>query len=156
MISRILEFFGERISDLEATIQERDHSLQVAAAVLMIEISRSDAHVSEVEEDAILNALEKTFSLDKEESKKLMSLSSEKTDDSVSFHEFTRKINDQFTEEEKIHLVKMLWDVAMADGRIDKYEDYYIRKIADLIYVSPSDFMRMKHKASEAAELKKS
>lgn len=155
MISRILDFFTDRITDLEATVEERDHSLQVAAAVLMIEISRSDAHVSEVEEDTILNALEKTFSLDKEESKKLMSLSNDKTDDATSFHEFTRKINDQFTADEKVSLVKMLWDVAMADGQIDKYEDYYIRKIADLIYVSHSDFMRMKHKASEAAEMKK-
>lgn len=155
MISRILDFFGDRITDLEKTVQERDHSLQVAAAVLMIEISRSDAHVSEVEEDAILSALEKTFSLDQEESKKLMSLSNDKTDDAVSFHEFTRKINEQFTADEKVHLVRMLWDVAMADGRIDKYEDYYIRKVADLIYVSPSDFMRMKHKASESAEIKK-
>ena len=35
---------------------------------------------------------------------------------------------------------------AFADGRIDKYEDYTIRKIADLIYVRHEDFMKAKHR----------
>ena len=48
--------------------------------------------------------------------------------------------------EEKKDLIKSLWDVAFADGRIDKYEDYTIRKIADLIYVRHEDFMKAKHR----------
>ncbi|MFK8067747.1 MAG: TerB family tellurite resistance protein [Gammaproteobacteria bacterium] len=147
MISAIQKFFSERISDSESTDQQRQHALQIAASVLMIEISRSDAHVAEVEEQTILSALQKTFSLDKEESVNLMSLANDKTDQAISFHEFTREINDQFSAKEKINLVKLLWDVAIADGEIDKYEDFYIRKVSDLLYVSHSDFIRMKHKA---------
>ena len=40
--------------------------------------------------------------------------------------------------------MKFLWDIAYADGRIDKYEDYTIRKISDLLYVKHSDFMKAK------------
>ncbi len=152
MIRTIKKFFSDRISEQEPTEEERQHALQVAASVLLIEISRSDAHVSEVEEKKILDVLQKSFSLDQEESENLMTLANDKTDDAVSFHEFTREINDQFSADEKVKLVKMLWDVAMADGEIDKYEDYYIRKITDLLYVSHSDFIRMKHKAIEEAE----
>lgn len=152
MIRTIKKFFRDRVSEQEPTEQERQHALQVAASVLLIEISRSDAHVSEVEEKKILDVLQKTFSLDQKESENLMTLANDKTDDATSFHEFTREINDQFSADEKVKLVKMLWDVAMADGEIDKYEDYYIRKITDLLYVSHSDFIRMKHKAIEEAE----
>ena len=47
---------------------------------------------------------------------------------------------------EKKVLIRALWDVAFADGRIDKYEDHTIRKIADLIYVKHEDFMKAKHR----------
>ncbi len=149
MISAIQKFFSERISVPESTDTQRQKALQIAASVLMIEISRSDMHVSETEEQTILSALQKTFSLDQKESENLMSLANDKTDQAISFHEFTREINDQFSAEEKINLVRLLWDVAIADGEIDKYEDFYIRKISDLLYVSHSDFIRMKHKAIE-------
>ena len=152
MIRTIKKFFSDRIAEPEPTEEEQQHGLQLAASVLLIEISRSDAHVSEVEEKIILAALQKTFSLDQEESEKLMSLANDKTDDATSFHEFTREINDRFSADQKINLVKLLWDVALADGEIDKYEDYYIRKITDLLYVSHSDFIRMKHKAIEDGE----
>lgn len=150
MISAIQKFFSERISDQEPTEDQRQHALQIAASVLMIEISRSDANVSEVEEAVILASLQRAFSLDEEESEKLMELANDQTDEATSFHQFTREINDQFSGEEKINLIRLLWDVAFADDEIDKYEDYYIRKISDLLYVSHSDFIRMKHKAMES------
>ena len=56
------------------------------------------------------------------------------------------KINDIYDYNQKKELIKLLWDVAFADGRIDKYEDYTIRKIADLIYVRHEDFMKAKHR----------
>ena len=152
MIRKIQKFFSDRISDPEPTEQDKRHSLQLAASVLLIEISRSDTHVAEIEEKTILELLQKTFSLDREESENLMALANDKTDDAISFHEFTREINDQFSAEEKINLVKLLWEVALADGEIDKYEDFYIRKITDLLYVSHSDFIRMKHKVIEEAK----
>ncbi len=152
MLKTLKKFFSDRIHDAEPTKEERQHALQIAASVLMIEISRSDAHVSESEEKTILRALQDTFDLDAEESENLMALANEKTDEAISFHEFTREVNDQFSPQEKVELIKLLWDVALADGTIDKYEDFYIRKITDLLYVSHSDFIRMKHKAIEEQE----
>ncbi|MDD9894524.1 MAG: TerB family tellurite resistance protein, partial [Gammaproteobacteria bacterium] len=39
-----------------------------------------------------------------------------------------------------------MWRVAFSDERLDKYEEHLIRKIADLIYVSHSDFIKSKLK----------
>jgi uncharacterized tellurite resistance protein B-like protein len=40
--------------------------------------------------------------------------------------------------------MKAMWEMAYADGDLDKYEDYIIRKVADLIYVPHTEFIRAK------------
>ena len=40
-----------------------------------------------------------------------------------------------------------MWTIAFADEEIDKYEEYLIRKISDLTYVSHSDFIKSKLRA---------
>ena len=56
----------------------------------------------------------------------------------------TTLINDQFNPEQKYRLIVALWQVANADGIISKHEDHLIRNVADLIYVSHSNFIRAK------------
>jgi uncharacterized tellurite resistance protein B-like protein len=50
---------------------------------------------------------------------------------------------------QKIALLESLWRVAFADGRLDKYEEQFIRRIAGLINLPPSEFtktkLRIKH-----------
>ena len=43
--------------------------------------------------------------------------------------------------------MELLWDVAYADGRLHKYEEHLVRRIADLIHVPHRTFIRAKHKA---------
>ncbi len=40
--------------------------------------------------------------------------------------------------------MKAMWEMAYADGDLNKYEDHIIRKVADLIYVPHSEFIRTK------------
>ena len=70
----------------------------------------------------------------------------EKSEDAISLHEFTDLINKEWDREKKIKLLQALWDVANADNQIDKYEEYYIRKIKDLLYLSDNDFIKAKLK----------
>ena len=71
-------------------------------------------------------------------------MADKKNNEIISLHELTAGINKEYTYVEKKDLIKMLWDIAYSDGRIDKYEDYTIRKISDLLYVKHSDFMKAK------------
>ena len=45
---------------------------------------------------------------------------------------------------EKEVVVEMLWHIALADQNLDKYEDYMIGKIAELLYVYRGDVLRLK------------
>ena len=61
-------------------------------------------------------------------------------------------INKNYQYEEKVTLIESLWKVAYSDKQLDKYEEHMIRRIADLLYVSHSDFMQTKNRIKAASE----
>ena len=62
----------------------------------------------------------------------------------VDLIQFTSVINDTFELEQRVKILKSLWQVALADGNIDKYEEYIIRKISDLLYIPHSQYIQAK------------
>jgi uncharacterized tellurite resistance protein B-like protein len=84
------------------------------------------------------------FELSDKEIKALLDLAEEKVWDATGYFEFTSLMNKGFTYEQKIKVIEHLWEVAFADNLIDKHEEYMVRKIADLIYVSHKDFIDAK------------
>ena len=98
----------------------------------MIEVSKSDDEFSSEEKDKIISLLEHHFSLNQEQISVLIELAEEKNNEMISLYEWTSIINDNYDYPDRINVIKSLWAVAHADNKIDKYEDYTIRKIADL------------------------
>ena len=89
------------------------------------------------------------FNLDKKNIDELISLARDEVDHIVSLHEFAEIINNHLSAKEKSEIIEYLWRVAYADAYIHKYEEYYIRKIADLLHVSHSDYIKTKLKAEK-------
>lgn len=132
--------------------EAREHGYHVATAALLVEVMRADHDVRPEERGAVLRALEAAFGdLSPEEVRNLLARAEERADDATSLYEFTRHVNRQLDHDQKAHVVELLWRVAYADGDLDKYEEHLVRRIADLIHVPHSVFIRMKHKASPGA-----
>jgi uncharacterized tellurite resistance protein B-like protein len=127
--------------------QLEEHSLELAAAALLYEVARADFTQDAEEEARLSTALQSAFALTEEELERIQSVASDKVDESTSLYDFTRVLNDSAAPEEKVKVIELMWDVAYADGEISKYEEHLIRRVAELIYVSHSDFVRMKHEA---------
>ncbi len=127
-----------------------EHELELAAAVLMIEIAYADHDLSVDEEQTMAQSLKGYFSLTESETESIIELAHQLKEHTVSLHEYTRRINDSLAMAEKIRILEMLWVVAYADDDLDKYEEYYIRKIADLLYISHSDYIRTKLQVKES------
>ncbi len=145
MLKAIRDFLDSTLSESDNTAGDtREHGLQLATTALLIEMSRSDADVSEIEEKAIARIVRERFSLEDAELDKLLSKADARADEVISLYEFTRSLNDHLTMDEKVHVVEMLWQVAWADERIDKYEDYLVRKVAELLYVPHPEFIKAK------------
>ena len=67
-------------------------------------------------------------------------------DQAVELQQFTRRLHEQLSVAEKQRVVEMLWQVALADSRLDKHEDHLVRRIAELLYVPHSDLIRIRNR----------
>jgi uncharacterized tellurite resistance protein B-like protein len=146
MLQKLRELLA-RANDAAADDPASDEkALRVATAALLVEMARADFTEDSSEHDEIVKTLQNHFSLDVDEARTLLSRAGDSADKAVSLHEFTRLLHEQLEPQDKQAIVEMLWRVALADARLDKHEDYLVRKIADLLYVSHGDLVRLKHR----------
>jgi uncharacterized tellurite resistance protein B-like protein len=124
--------------------QPTAHSVEVAAAALLIEVGRADYESDAEEQKAIIEAIRLGSGVEDGELASLVASAQETAERSTSLYEFTTLINAQYSMDEKFVLIKALWRVAAVDGDIHRYEDHLIRRIADLLYVAHTDFIRAK------------
>ncbi len=145
MLSRVKQFI--QILTREDAPTEARLDAELAAAALLVEIARADAHADPAEMEAIWNLLSKEFGLSDGEAQALLDEAIEHADSATCLYTFTDAIKSSFNREQRVQLIAHLWHVAFADGQLDPYEEASIRKIADLLYVSHSDFIRTKLQA---------
>jgi uncharacterized tellurite resistance protein B-like protein len=127
--------------------ESREAAIRSATAVLMLDVARADHVFDESEFERVLELVEKQFGMSPEDAAELVNAADDKAENLVSLHEFTQLLHNNLDESEKARIVSLLWQIAYADGRLDKYEDSLVRKISDLLHVS----MRLKHDAEQAA-----
>ncbi len=126
---------------------EAEDKLPLAAAALLVEVMRIDGRVEAAEREAVLAALQDSFSLPDERVHELLSLAEHEVETAADQFQFTRLINERFSVEEKSRLVEMLWRVAFADGRLDKHEEYVVRKLSELLHLPHRVFIQAKLRA---------
>ena len=95
-----------------------------ACISLMIEVSIADQSIEESEIESLKKTLSEKFNIEQSEISSLIAKGKETQEESTSLYEFTRIINDDFSFEEKYDLIKSMWQIAFADGNIDKYEEF--------------------------------
>lgn len=150
MVGIVKQFFNKYIKtapDFSGAISE--HSLRIATAALLIEMMRADAKVTDEEQRTTIKAIKSKFNLSDDETNELLKLAEDEIWKSTGYYEFTSLINKGFTYEQKLKVIENLWEVAFADTELDKYEEYTVRKIADLIYVEHKDFIDTKLKVRD-------
>lgn len=146
----MLQYFKKLMvfsSDPAADSQSGAEQVHLAAAVLLVEVMMADHQVEEEEVTQIIKVLESLFGVQEQQSSVLIEQARQRHEDLVSLHEMTRIINEQGDQELKRKLVFAMWCISFADDVKDKYEEHLIRKVADLLYLSHSEFIQAKHKA---------
>ena len=144
MIKKIKELISN-LSDKDVQEESQDPSLiNNACAALLIEIAYADKDFDESEKMSLKNSLMTTYKIDEIEIDELILDASQSVQESTSLYGYTRIVNDEFSYDEKLNLLKNLWKIAYADGNLDKYEEHLLRKISDLIHISHSDYINIK------------
>lgn len=123
--------------------------LEKVTAALMIQLARVDHSIADTEMTIIRSYTEQAFNLGKQELDKLIDEAISHADEATSLYEFTSLIHEQLSPGQKYEIILNLWRIAYADGHLDKYEEHFIRRAAELIYVPHPEFIRAKHEASD-------
>ncbi|MCK0163903.1 TerB family tellurite resistance protein [Marinobacter sp. S6332] len=127
-----------------------DHQLAIAATALMVQLSRVDSDQDKRELQVIVDCAVKAHQITREEAEEILATALSQAEDATSLYEFTGQINDALDQDGKQALLESIWHVALADDRIDKYEEHLIRRIADLLHLNHREFMQARHKAESA------
>ncbi|MBL1259345.1 MAG: TerB family tellurite resistance protein [Thiotrichaceae bacterium] len=150
MFNSMKQFFEERIQSVMADENDADEqSLRLATAALMIEMTRADDDVTDEERRAVDGVLQGLFSISEDEAKALAKLAEAEVDNAACLFDFTKMVDQSFTQPQKQRVVEMLWRVAFSDAHKDHEEEYLVRKISDLIHVSHENFIKARHRVEQ-------
>ena len=134
-------FKKKKIDEVES---QEGFELELTAAVLAYEIARSDGEISESELEVLLSEIKKIATDVGKTEQDILNIIEEYSKNSISFHEFIEDINKDFTKEDKLSLIRFLWDVAYADTILEVNEERLIRRIADLINIKDLEVLKLK------------
>ena len=97
----------------------------------------------------IIETLKDKYALSESCVNDLLDLAHTDREQSVDLWEFSRLINTSFTLEEKREIMEDVWRIILLDGKLDKHEDYYAHKLANLLHFSNEQMIAAKLKARE-------
>ena len=127
MLNKLNRFFSTLITPPNDA-QQPEHTLQLATAVLMIEVMRADAESTEAELATVTRILKQRFQLADSEVQQLSALG-------------------QLTAQQA---TEYMWQVAYADRHISAHENHLMRRMTDLLHISQTDYIAAKMRAKPA------
>lgn len=116
----------------------------LAAGVILLEAAHADGECSNEELGHIVDALQTTFKLSRAHTDELLALAQHEKDNALDIWQFTNSINQDFSRPEKIAMLEAMWRVILADGHLEKHEDHYAHKMANLLRLTHEDLINTK------------
>lgn len=154
MLQILKEFFEGLMAPAGSqSPQARERTLQLATAVLLVEVMRVDGNTHAAQQVTIMAALRERFALPDDALAQLVEQARQTAETANDYYRFTSSMNEEFTQAQKIQVVEAMWQVAYADAHLDENEISLIGKIADLLYVTQGEYIGAKMRAKEAAQL---
>ena len=129
-----------------------EHALQLATAVLLVEVMRADPGMATAERQAVLAALRRKFELTESELQGLLELAEHTARQASDFHTFTSTLNNRLDHTQKVRVVEAMWQVAYADGQLTAHEKHVLWRVADLLHLPHGAYINAKMRAKAAAE----
>ena len=145
MIDLAKKFFG-KTTGIGQTDRDKGtfHDIRIATCALLLEMANIDGEFSAAERKNILAILKKDYQLSDEYAEQLINASNDELHRSVDLWRFTNLINRNYSIAEKIRIIEMVWEIAYTDGKLDKYEDYLVHKLAKLLHLTHKQLIEAK------------
>ena len=135
-------------SDQVASVETQNKELDLLSG-LMIEAAYTDGKVTQDELNKISSSLINVFKEDSKAVEVSLTKAFENKDNSKSLFYYTSKLNKSYSDEKKIKLIEVLWEIILADNEIHDFETNLIRRLAGLLYISDVECGNAKIRASK-------
>jgi uncharacterized tellurite resistance protein B-like protein len=148
MLNTLKELFGAlQPPSPKAAARDAEHTLQLAAAVMLVEVMRADTHFNAEGRRAVIAALRDKFALAEDETARLVELAEQAAREATDWFQFTSHINAHFDMPAKIRMVEFMWRVAYADGHLSERERHTLWRLSDLLHVPHGAYINAKMRA---------
>ena len=123
---------------------EPENPVALATAGVLLELAHADAHFSEREEAQLLETMTATFGLTSEQAAALVERAGEARAETIDHWGFTSRIREGADRATRLEIVRAMWRLVLADGRLHEYEEYLVRKLSDLLGVQHHEMIEAK------------
>jgi len=152
MLDAIREFVSRRIHPVAAPqsdqLQPPQSSVHLAACALLLELAHADDEFSPAERSHIGAVLRRHFGLDEATAQELIALAEAQRQQSSDYYQFTRLIVSRYDLGQRMVLAEIMWGVILADGKITSHEAYLVRKLGNLLDLSPGYLAQARESAT--------
>jgi uncharacterized tellurite resistance protein B-like protein len=140
-------FFGKGTGlNSTAVGQKTPHDILVAVCALFVEMARLDETFTPAEMETILSILKEKYGLSQEHAQVLVAEAERELQQSIDLWQFSNLINENYSNEEKIEIIEILWRIVYIDGKMDRYEHYLMKKLKNLLRLSQKQLIDAKLK----------
>jgi len=151
MFASLKDFLDTLMPETDTGAATDERSLQLATAVLLVEVMRSNSELAPAEQQVVIEGLRQEFGLNDAAGQELLALARRTAEHATDYYEYTSRINDAYDMPDKLRMIELMWKVAYADGKLDAHENHVMRKIADLLYIPQGAYVNAKMRARDAS-----
>ena len=105
-------------------------------------VALADGSIAKDEMDNVLQYIQENYP--NEDKEKTYLNAYKKTNNSTSFFEEIKSININFDRSQKENLLKDIWMLIIADGKIDPYEENIFYRVGELLKIKRSTLNKIK------------
>ena len=152
MLEKLKDWLAKPKGGTETVEETEEQRIALAAAMLLLEVAWADHEITEDELSSVQTSLRSLYGIDSDQVDAIVADARKTHEESSSIFPFTRELNDSLNYQERTLLLEHLWRLITFKDASFHYEEHAIRKVADLLYVRHSDFIKAKLKATAKAE----
>lgn len=120
--------------------------LSVACAALLVHCAKADGDHSTSEDIKLREILSHIFDLSDEDADAVIDTATRQQQNAVDLHRFTRVLHKHLDRDGRKRMVRLLWEMANADGTIDSHERALVSVTAQLLDVEGHDAVALRQK----------
>ena len=147
MLHLLKRYLDAALASAAGRPEEGPEPALAAAAALLLAVAESDRHLAPEEDRLIRLILKRDLGVTDNEVEPLLEEARSAYDKQIDFFEFTSLLNQKYPREEKLKILRLLWQVVFADGILEEHEDHLMHRLAELLNLSHKELIEAKLEA---------